>query len=77
MFRNVHELVQQAQDQNKKLYEIMIDQESELTEKSRKEVIGMMDKQFQVMKSSAMKPRRGRCCWSTVGCWPVSTGWRR
>ena len=59
MFRNVQELVQQAQDQNKKLYEIMIDQESELTEKSRKEVIGMMDKQFQVMKSSAMKGLEG------------------
>ena len=59
MFRNVQELVQQAQDQNKKLYEIMIDQESELTEKSRKEVIGMMDKQFQVMKSSAAKGLEG------------------
>ncbi|MCR3956900.1 MAG: L-serine ammonia-lyase, iron-sulfur-dependent, subunit alpha [Gudongella sp.] len=59
MFRNVNELVQQAQDQNKKLYEIMIDQETELTEKSRKEVIVAMNKQFQVMKSSAAKGLEG------------------
>jgi L-serine dehydratase len=59
MFKNVQELVQQAQDQNKKLYEIMIDQESELTERSRKEVIASMNKQFQVMKSSALKGLEG------------------
>ena len=59
MFRNVNELVQQAQDQNKKLYEIMIDQETELTDKSRKEVIAAMNKQFQVMKSSAAKGLEG------------------
>lgn len=59
MFKNVQELVQQAESQKKKLYEIMIDQETELTERSRKEVISAMDRQFQVMKSSAMKGIEG------------------
>ncbi|WP_422486137.1 L-serine ammonia-lyase, iron-sulfur-dependent, subunit alpha [Gudongella sp. DL1XJH-153] len=59
MFKNVQELVQQAEDQNKKLYEIMIEQESVLTEKSREEVIERMDKQYQVMKNSALKGLEG------------------
>ncbi len=59
MFKNVQELVQQAEDQNKKLYEIMIEQEVELTEKSREEVISRMAKQYQVMKNSAVKGLEG------------------
>ena len=59
MFKNVAELVQQALDQDKKLYEIMIDQETALTERSRDEVIGLMRKQYQVMEESARKGLEG------------------
>ncbi|MGM0396477.1 MAG: L-serine ammonia-lyase, iron-sulfur-dependent, subunit alpha [Bacillota bacterium] len=59
MFSNVKELVQLAEDRNEKLYEIMIQQEIQITEKNREEVLSRMDKQYQVMKQSAKKGLEG------------------
>lgn len=59
MFRNVAELVQQATERNIKLYEIMLEQEEELTGVSKEEIIGRMLKQFQVMKQAALRGMDG------------------
>lgn len=44
MFRNVAELVELAVRQNKKISEIMIEQEMEVTGRSREEIIAQMEK---------------------------------
>lgn len=59
MFRNVAELVEQATERNLKLYEIMLEQEEELTGVSKEDVISRMSKQFQVMKQAASKGMEG------------------
>ena len=59
MFRNVSELVEQASNSNKKLYELMIEQEIELTGKSKEEIISRMLTQFHVMKEAATKGMKG------------------
>lgn len=59
MFRNVSELVEQASNSNKKLYELMIEQEIELTGKSKEEIISRMLTQFHVMKEAAAKGMKG------------------
>jgi len=59
VFRNVAELVQQATERNIKLYEIMLEQEAELTGVSKEEITGRMLKQFQVMKQAALRGMDG------------------
>jgi len=59
VFRNVSELVEQASNSNKKLYELMIEQEIELTGKSKEEIISRMLTQFHVMKEAATKGMKG------------------
>ena len=59
VFRNVSELVEQASNSNKKLYELMIEQEIELTGKSKEEIISRMLTQFHVMKEAAAKGMKG------------------
>lgn len=59
MFRNIAELVEQAQDGNKKIYEIMIAQESRLTERSESDIIAQMRQQYHVMKAAAKRGMSG------------------
>ncbi len=52
MFKNIEELVSQAQNSGKKIYEIMIEQEMDETEKSREEIMENMSHQYQIMKDA-------------------------
>lgn len=64
MFKNVKDLVQLAEDRDEKIYEIMIRQESEMTERSKEEVLSHMRKQYQVMKNSSVKGFEGLTSYS-------------
>ncbi|MDL5040457.1 L-serine ammonia-lyase, iron-sulfur-dependent, subunit alpha [Heyndrickxia coagulans] len=55
MFRNVAELVELAEQQNKKISEIMIEQEMEVTGKSREAIIQKMDENLAVMEKAVEK----------------------
>ena len=55
MFRNVAELVELAEQQNKKISEIMIEQEMEVTGKSREAIIRKMDENLAVMEKAVEK----------------------
>lgn len=59
MFKNIAELVRQAEDSNKKIYEIMIEQEIEESGKSQKEILEVMGRNFQVMKDAVRKGIKG------------------
>ncbi|WP_075983465.1 L-serine ammonia-lyase, iron-sulfur-dependent, subunit alpha [Bacillus massilinigeriensis] len=50
MFRNVAELVELAVTQNKKISDIMIEQEIEVTGRTREEILSKMENQLQVME---------------------------
>ena len=52
MFKNVAELVRLAESQNKKISEIMIEQEIEVTGRTREEIIAMMEKNLDVMEKA-------------------------
>lgn len=55
MFRNVAELVELAEQKNKKISEIMIEQEMEVTGKSREAIIKKMDENLVVMEKAVEK----------------------
>nr|WP_017552958.1 L-serine ammonia-lyase, iron-sulfur-dependent, subunit alpha [Heyndrickxia coagulans] len=55
MFRNVAELVELAEQKNKKISEIMIEQEMEVTGKSREAIIKKMDENLAVMEKAVEK----------------------
>ncbi|MEC2222153.1 MULTISPECIES: L-serine ammonia-lyase, iron-sulfur-dependent, subunit alpha [Heyndrickxia] len=55
MFRNVADLVELAEQQNKKISEIMIEQEMEVTGKSREAIIKKMDENLAVMEKAVEK----------------------
>lgn len=59
MFRNVAELVALANQSNKKISDIMIEQEMNVLERKREEVIELMDKQLQVMEAAAARGLEG------------------
>jgi L-serine dehydratase len=59
MFRNVAELVELAVSQNKKISEIMIEQEMEVTGLSREEIIARMEKNLTVMEQAVEKGLKG------------------
>lgn len=59
MFKNVTELVEQATIRNKKIYEIMLEQEEELTGISQKDIFLRMKDQYRVMKAAAEKGIEG------------------
>lgn len=59
MFKNIEELVRQAEERNKKLYEIMIEQEVIETGNSQQDIINGMTKNFQVMKRAVQKGLNG------------------
>ena len=59
MFKNIEELVKQAEEQNKKIYEIMIEQEVNVTEQSKEEILESMKYNFKAMKEAAFKGIKG------------------
>lgn len=52
LFRNVKELVELAEKENIPISEIMIRQEMKVSERSREEVMGQMDRNLQVMEKA-------------------------
>ncbi|MED3624264.1 L-serine ammonia-lyase, iron-sulfur-dependent, subunit alpha [Neobacillus thermocopriae] len=59
MFRNVAELVELANSQNKKISEIMIEQEVSVTGRSREEIINQMDRNLKVMEDAVERGIKG------------------
>jgi L-serine dehydratase len=59
MFRNVAELVELAISQNKKISDIMIEQEMEVRNQTREEVIGQMDRNLTVMEEAVERGLKG------------------
>ncbi|MBS4193946.1 L-serine ammonia-lyase, iron-sulfur-dependent, subunit alpha [Lederbergia citri] len=59
MFKNVAELVQLAESQKKQISEIMIEQEMEVTNRSREEIIAQMDKNLTVMEEAVERGIKG------------------
>lgn len=59
MFRNVAELVEMANSQNKKISEIMIEQEMDVTGRSREEIISVMDRNLKVMEEAVERGIKG------------------
>lgn len=55
MFKNIEELVEQAESSHKKIYEIMIEQEIEVSGYSREDILASMARNFSVMKAAAQK----------------------
>jgi L-serine dehydratase len=59
VFRNVAELIELAESQNKKISDIMIAQEVEFTGKSKEEIITRMDQNLRVMEEAVEKGLQG------------------
>ncbi|MEH7117814.1 L-serine ammonia-lyase, iron-sulfur-dependent, subunit alpha [Neobacillus vireti] len=59
MFRNVAELVELAVSQNKKISEIMIEQEVAVTGRTREEVLSFMDRNLTVMEQAVERGLKG------------------
>ncbi|AJD90960.1 serine dehydratase subunit alpha [Jeotgalibacillus malaysiensis] len=59
MFRNVAELVELAKTHNKKISDIMIEQEMEVRNKTREEVFDTMDKNLTVMEEAVERGLKG------------------
>ncbi|MEH7435949.1 L-serine ammonia-lyase, iron-sulfur-dependent, subunit alpha [Neobacillus drentensis] len=59
MFRNVAELVELANSQNKKISEIMIEQEVSVTGRTREEVFAFMDRNLKVMEEAVERGIKG------------------
>lgn len=59
MFNNIAELVNLAVTQNKKIYEIMLEQEMKATGISKEEIINKMKNNYTVMKAAIEKGMQG------------------
>ncbi|WP_010282525.1 L-serine ammonia-lyase, iron-sulfur-dependent, subunit alpha [Bacillus timonensis] len=59
MFRNVAELVELATAKNMKIADVMIEQEVEVTGKSREEIIAQMERNLEVMERAVEKGLAG------------------
>lgn len=59
MFKNIADLVKQAEEQNKKIYELMIEQEMEATDCTKEEIIRTMAYNFKAMKNAAHEGIKG------------------
>ena len=59
MFRNVAELIEIAESTNKKISQIMIEQEMEFTGKSRETIISQMDRNLEVMEQAVERGLQG------------------
>ncbi len=59
MFRTVAELVEQANKQKKKISEIMIEQEINITGRSREEILALMEQNLDVMEKAVERGLTG------------------
>src|SRR5690606_32623981 len=59
LFRNVRELVERAEQENKLISEIMIEQEMLLMDRSREEIMKQMDRNLTVMEEAIEKGLNG------------------
>lgn len=59
MFRNIAELVELATSRNNKISELMIEQEAEVTGRTRDEIISMMDRNLTVMEQAVERGIKG------------------
>lgn len=59
LFRNVRELVERAETENKLISEIMIEQEMLITDRSREEIMKQMDRNLTVMEEAVEKGLKG------------------
>jgi L-serine dehydratase len=59
MFRNVAELIELAESSNKKISQIMIEQEMEFTGKSKEDIISQMDRNLEVMEQAVERGLQG------------------
>ncbi|MFS1518336.1 L-serine ammonia-lyase, iron-sulfur-dependent, subunit alpha [Bacillus sp. SCS-151] len=59
MFRNVAELIELANEKNVKISEVMIQQEMEVKQKSRSEILNQMEKNLEVMEKAVEKGLSG------------------
>lgn len=59
MFRNVEELVLQAESKGVKISEIMIEQECQVSERTRKDVLAQMERNLVVMEQAVEKGLKG------------------
>ncbi|WP_313128465.1 L-serine ammonia-lyase, iron-sulfur-dependent, subunit alpha [Anaerocolumna sp.] len=59
MFNNIAELVNLAETQNKKIYEIMLEQEMQATSLSKEDIINKMKDNYMVMKAAIEKGMKG------------------
>lgn len=59
MFRNVAELVELATSKNKRISDLMIEQEVEVTGRTREEVLAMMDRNLTVMEQAVERGIKG------------------
>ncbi|RJR13707.1 L-serine ammonia-lyase, iron-sulfur-dependent, subunit alpha [Candidatus Parcubacteria bacterium] len=59
MFRNVAELIELAESTNKKISQIMIEQEMEFTGKSKEDIISQMDRNLEVMEQAVERGLQG------------------
>ncbi len=72
MFRNVAELVELAESQNKKISDIMIEQEMEFTGKTFEQIYSQMEKNLEVMEQAlargleGVKSHSGLTCGDTI-----------
>lgn len=59
LFRNVRELVERAENENKLISEIMIEQEMLITGRSRDEIMAQMDRNLTVMEEAVERGLKG------------------
>lgn len=59
LFRNVKELVKRAENENKLISEIMIEQEMLITDRSREDIMKQMDRNLTVMEEAVEKGLKG------------------
>jgi L-serine dehydratase len=59
MFRNVRELIEQANLQNKKISMIMIEQEIQVTGRSKEDILSIMDRSLEVMEKAVERGLNG------------------
>ncbi|TWT04662.1 L-serine ammonia-lyase, iron-sulfur-dependent, subunit alpha [Planomicrobium sp. CPCC 101079] len=59
LFRNVRELVERAEQENKLISEVMIEQEMLVTDRSREEIMKQMDRNLTVMEEAVEKGLKG------------------
>ena len=59
MFRNVAELVYMAESENKKISDVMIEQEMNITERSYEQIIAEMNRNLDVMEKAVDRGIKG------------------